>query len=416
MLKHFKVNAVRNTLIADVAFYQMDLRGVAKTAAMQTSDPDLLPSWSKFAECPAKAKGFFSYMLQAVFEGKHDALELSSSYQWSTSKGRVAMMFLPAGIRNENLTVAADYTAEALRGFKVIPISGDYMKGKDAESKVKQAIEVAQRSEQSVLIIAANMAQRSFSVGEISELYLAYDGGEEGATIQKMSRALTPHEQGKIGRVISLSFDPNRDDKFDAMILETAKNYKRNHNIVDMHQAMIDVLKTIDIFRCTDSAAVKINADEYLDQLYARKTGLNRVLGKTTDMSVLDHDAIRALANGSVEYFQAKQVEAAEKGRTKASAAPSAKLLDKPLDTDAKSWDKIVAKAREAIVAISENVDVLVHGTGASGVREALDIVDREPEFKDDIAAEFGIDYSVIAFLFRSGALNEDLLQLVWNR
>lgn len=414
MLKHFKINTERNKLVADVAFYQMDLRGVASTAAEQSGDPDLLPSWTKFNECPAKARGFFTYMLQAVFEGKHDALELSSSYQWGAKAGRVAMMFL-GKIRNEDLATAAEYAQEALKGFAVVLVNGDTTTGDKAERMVKERIETAQKAGQSVLILAANMAQRSFSVGEITELYLAFDGGEEGATIQKMSRALTPHQQGKVGRIISLSFDPNRDDKFDAMIVQTTANYARNHNIRDMHQAMLDVLRTIDIFRCTDAAAIKINADEYLDQLYARKTGLNRVLGKTTNMSALDEDAIKALAAGTMEYFRTKATETADKGKTKASGTSSRRHA-RPDDLDQKAWDKIVAKARETIVAISENVDILVHGVAAVGVVEALDIIDQHPGYKKDIVTEFGVDYDVISFLFRSGALNENLLQLVWNR
>lgn len=414
MLQHFNIDTTRNILVPDVAFYQMDLRGVAASAAANTPDPDLLPSWTKFNEAPAKAKGFFVYMMQAIFEGKHDALELNADWQWKKADYRVSMMFL-GKIRNEHLSLAAEYATEALSGFKVVLINGDTTKGDKAEQMARQEIEKAQRDGKSVLILAANMAQRSFSVPEITELYLAYDGGEEGATIQKMSRALTPHKQGKIGRVISLSFDPNRDDKFDSMIIQTAANYKRNHDVKDMREAMLQVLKTIDIFQCADDGAIKINVDTYLDQLYARKTGLNRVLGKTTDMSVLDREAIEALANGSLEYFRAKSVEAAAKGKTKA-AGTAPKRGGKPDDVDQKAWDKIVAKARETIVAISENVDILIHGTGATGVRQALDIIESAPEYKQHVAMEFGVDFAVIDFLFRSGAINEDLLQLVWDR
>jgi membrane-bound lytic murein transglycosylase len=53
-------------------------------------------------------------------------------------------------------------------------------KNSTAESKVKDAIEKAKRNKQDVLILSAGMAQRSFSVDEITELYLAYDGGDAG--------------------------------------------------------------------------------------------------------------------------------------------------------------------------------------------------------------------------------------------
>jgi hypothetical protein len=93
------------------------------------------------------------------------------------------MIFMPK-IRNEFLILAGAYAQEALPGFIVQVINGDTVNnGGEAEALANDVIDRAEFEGKSVLFIAANMAQRSFSVKQITELYLAYDAGQEGATI-----------------------------------------------------------------------------------------------------------------------------------------------------------------------------------------------------------------------------------------
>jgi hypothetical protein len=325
MLKHFAVDVSRHDLVVDVEFYQMNLASVVEIA--RTAEPDafvedgiFLPSWSKFAAQPVKAKGFFTNMLQAVFEGKggDDSLNVDLQTNRKAKEGiKVAMMFLPGSTTNDNLKEIKPIAEQALRGFRIVLVSGaEDMSNATAEREVREAIELAEKANQHVLILSAGMAQRSFSVPQITELYLAYDTGDNGATIQKMSRTLTPHKAGKIGRVVSLSFDPNRDDKFDAMMIETAQNYKRNHNIPDLKQALADVLRTVDIFKCQPNGAVKIEIDEYLEQALSRKS-IDRVIGKIAPVSELTPEEIHALASGNVEVFRSARKEAASRGKTR---------------------------------------------------------------------------------------------------
>lgn len=266
MLKHFKVDKSRHQLVVEVQFYQMNLASVVDIARKQEPDAFVqdgifLPSWSKFAAQPVKAKGFFTNMLQAVFEGKGGDDSLNVDYQTGrrAKEGtKVAMMFLPGSTTNANLQEIKPIAEQALRGFNVILVSGaEDMSNATAEKDVKEAIELAEKAGQHVLILSAGMAQRSFSIPQITELYLCYDTGDNGATIQKMSRTLTPHTVGKIGRVVSLSFDPNRDDKFDAMLIETAQNYMKNKGIADLKTALADVLRTVDIFNVSPTALLK---------------------------------------------------------------------------------------------------------------------------------------------------------------
>ena len=417
-LEHFAVDTKRHSLVVDVEFYQMNLSSVVELA--RTSDPDafiedgiFLPSWSKFAANPVKAKGFFTRMLQAVFLGQHGADELNVDYQTGRNPKKegpkVARMFLSGSATNDNVGIAEHIAQEALPGFVVQAVYGEEMTNATAEYKCKEVIEKAFKDGKSVLLLSAGMAQRSFSIPEITELYLAYDTGDNGATIQKMSRALTPDKAGKVGRVISLSFDPNRDDKFDAMLIETAQNYKANKGLKDLKDALRDVLRTVDIFRCGIDGANKIEIDSYLEEALARNS-IDRIIGKVAHLNKLSADEIRALAQGNADVFRAAKQESAQRGKTR-GPAPKHKTGESKIDASAKE----IARAREVIVTIAQNIDIIRY-QGGSTIDEAFDIIDQRPaSVRNGIGADFGVDYDLIKDLVLGGFINRDLLDLKFN-
>jgi hypothetical protein len=420
MLKHFSVDASRHDLVVDVEFYQMNLASVVELA--RTAEPEafveggiFLPSWSKFAAQPVKAKGFFTNMLQAVFEGKGGDDSLNIDYQTGrrAKEGiKVAMMFLPGSTTNDNLKEIKPIAEQALRGFRIVLVSGaEDMSNATAEREVREAIELAEKANQHVLILSAGMAQRSFSIPQITELYLAYDTGDNGATIQKMSRTLTPHRAGKKGRVISLSFDPNRDDKFDAMILETAQNYKKNHSILDLKQALTDVLRTVDIFKCQSEGAIKVEIDDYLEEALARKS-IDRVIGKVAHVRNLSREMIIALNEGNVEVFRAARLDAAQKGKSKINLVKKSKGSNSDR-TDAS--EKELARAREMIVTIAQNIDIIKF-YGGSSLEEAFKLMDTDGEIiQDDVTKQFGVPYDMIRELVLTNFINRDLLDLKFS-
>ena len=417
-LKHFKIDPRRHDIVVDVEFYQMDLKSAVDFARL--NDPEAfdeegiyLPSWTKFAANPIKAKGFWTRMLQAVFLGQHGWDELNVEHQFgAVAEHRVAMMFL-AKTTNVNLDTAAKLAQQALPGYIVVPIYGgtdndDGMTNRSAERDVTEVIALAKERSQSVLLLSAGMAQRSFSVGAITELYLAYDEGDNGATIQKISRALTPEEQGKIGRIVSLSFDPNRDDKFDALLIETALNYKRSRNIKSAKEAMRDVLRTVDIFRCTPDGSIKLAGDDYLEQAIERKS-VSRVVGKVADITKLSMSELTALAQGNANAFRAAKQESAERGKTRSNNfAGSKNKTTSPEMVNA----KLIAQAREVITTIVEILDIIVQGTGTHNINQAFLLVQKNPEHQQAIREEFGVDFELIKELFDHGVINTDLVEL----
>ena len=419
-LKYFKHGPERDALVVEVEYYQMNLLEVANAVNTEWFDENEFPSWSKFAADPIQADGFFAYMLECMLLGKHNHNSVKMRKQTRDVGQTIGMMFLPGSMTNQALKVASIIAKQAVAGFDIVPLFGLKEKGKKkitnrtAESVARDAIEKADRTGQSVLFLSTGMAQRSFSVPRITDLFLAYDGGDSGPTIQKMSRALTPGIDGKVGRIWSLSFDPNRDDKFDVVLLKTAENYQKTRNIGSLKDALREVLDTIDIFDCTNSGAINIDIDTYLEQAHARNS-LSRTIGKCINLSILSPEDLQALAAGNREYFKAARVEAAKKGKTRN------KVPQKKKQGAAKSaTNSQMKKARETVVTVVENMDIIIYGVNAHSVDSAFENLRNLPdrrrlEMLSDIEAEFGISFDLIAYLFESGAINEGFIELLFD-
>jgi hypothetical protein len=228
MLKFFQKDINRDIVCALVEGYQLNMIPVVDKAKKLYTNTDELPSWAKFVENPVKGRGFYNTLLEGMFKGKHnlsgvDVELLVQSTKSNLSERRIAMIFFPDNTKVDNLIKIGNITQSILNSWSIIVLNGKTVVGGggDCERVVNELINSTTNN---ILIISAKMAQRSFSEESISELYLAYDKGQDGATIQKMSRALTSKSPDKIARIFSLSFDPNRDDKLDTIVFQAAFN------------------------------------------------------------------------------------------------------------------------------------------------------------------------------------------------
>ena len=418
-MKHFAINKDRDLLVPDFACYQMDLNGPVSAAikAGEVSDDfKELPSWSKFAANPMKSKGFFVRVLEALFKGTggHDELNVDNLLENWTGDARVAMMFVSAD--NAQMAMIDKIANEALDAYRVVTLSGGVkyngvkVTQKNCQQIVSEVVEQAQKDNKSVLIISNIMGQRSFSIPEITELYLAYDRGEMGATLQKMSRTLTPGEINKTGRIFSLSFDPNRDDKFDAMVIETAVNIKRRKNMRSLAEALRTVLNTVDIFSCTKNGAIAMDKDTYLAAALARKA-VSRVLGKTINLSTCSKEVLEAIAQGNAEYLRNEKQQKTASGKTrevKITQSGSGQNTDKADAT-------LIAKAREVVVAILENLDVIIDGTECSMLADAMNVIRYDIEYQECVEEEFGVGYEVIEYLFDNEIIKQEHAELMYD-
>jgi predicted dinucleotide-utilizing enzyme len=209
-----------------------------------------------------------------------------------------------------------------------------------------------------------------------------------------------------------LSFDPNRDDKFDALIVETARNYKRNHNKKSLKEAMSDVLETIDIFQCTPRGAVKIHTDAYLKQLSASDSGLRlrRVIGKTADLTQLTDEEIHALASGDIGCFDVLKVAKTDKGKTRL------KSTKKNFGTERDHSLDDIRKAREVIIAIADKLDIIILGTNNISLEDALNTIRGDKSWQQVIEEEFAVPFALVDNLLTRNVINRDLVELLFDR
>lgn len=413
MLKFFKKDINRDKVYASVEGYQLDLVPVVKKAKQLNRNSDELPSWAKFVANPVKGRGFYVTLIEGMFKGKHnlsgvDVEQLVQSTNSDLSERRIAMMFFPDNTKVDNLNKIGEITKENLSGWTVVVLNGKTVKSNaECESKVKDVIE---NNEGNVLILASKMAQRSFSEELISELYLAYDKGQDGATIQKMSRALTSNSSDKVARIFSLSFDPNRDDKLDTMVFQAALNQVEKKGKSDIREELKRVYKSIDIFSCTnDGEAIKLTVDEYVKQALGKK-GISRVMGKKSDLTLLTKTQVQALLNGNVDYLRNEMKERAEMGKTKDSKPKVSDRTkeDKPSELD-------VEKLREVIITILENFDYLMNAgknKGANNVTEMFKVFETN-KWERLVEKKFNVPYEVIKYMVTVGVIKKDWVNLL---
>lgn len=418
MLKHFKADSTRSQKVVDVEFYQMNLIRAVEQARRQ--DPELfadgndqLPSWGKFAKDPLKAKGFWTRMLQAVFLGQNNLPEMDVERQVGQVEDsfRVVMMFLPGSMKNEHLKTTVRLTEQTLKGWRVLEISGvgEYygkkITNKNAEKITKSVIDECRENNTPLLILSRGMAQRSYSIGEITSLFLCYDEGDAGATTQKISRALTPSEAGKVGRIFSLSFDPNRDDKFDTMMIAAAQNYARRKGI-EVDEALRRVVNTVDIFACSEDGRIDIDHDTYLQQILDRNS-LSKMVGKQADIDKLSFEEVCLVAEGNAGYSRLEKIAAADKGKTHADKKKQTKRSQMDRETI-----KLYDKARKVLSTIVEHLPYLAFMTNTDTVRASLERCNEVEDYRDYVTQEFGVSPKLILEFFERGVLNYDLASL----
>ena len=255
------------------------------------------------------------------------------------------------------------------------------------------------------------MGQRSFSISKIDELYLCYDKGQNGATIQKMSRALTPDGLSKVGKIFSLSFDSNRDDKFDDFLLSAAIN-RTNYNSTetDIKEELKRVFNSIDIFSCTDSNTIEINTDSFVDGAFNRGS-ISKAMGKATNLIGMSDDEIAALANGNVNYIKNAKKEVALMGKTKEIKNRNSNGVKQKTPQQLKDLQKV----REMLTTIYEHSDILIRSSkpfGATNIKEAFGVFEIK-KWQPIIASEFGVSYDIIKHLFETGRINENYVNIL---
>jgi hypothetical protein len=267
--------------ISDVRFYRFDWSKLA--SVVNSTNKEFAPSFTKESQDVNKSSAFWSGMYDILIgqstEMNANDYSLLNVINQSGEELQSVIQFV--SMRKSEMKKLHKIAKSRLsKTFDIYIVNGDVVSGKNAEEQVNDWIRVARKNNKHVWIIASLMCQRSFSIPEINVAVLSYDNGDKGATIQKMSRSLTAGPNKKIGHIISLSIDGNRDGKIAPIILETANKIADKENI-DSVKAIRRVMKTMPIFQMqTDGYLYELEPDLYAQEIFASSNSHRLVVNK----------------------------------------------------------------------------------------------------------------------------------------
>ena len=282
---------------------------------------DKVPSFTKAGADVRKAYNFWNGLYRS-FRGKGvDAdtdINIDSVLSDNGDKVDTVMQFV--SLKNSvQMTELEEVAQEAMgNGWVVKKINGSVTKQEEAEDYVKRLLRQAKKEGKRLWLIADHMCQRSFSIPEINVVLLTYDGGQIGASIQKMSRGATPGKDKSKTYIFTVSIDGNRDELVSRIILETAAKVS-DKNEEDMVKSTKKVLRTFNVFaNDEDNDPVPVKVDEFARQIFssstAHRVAVNRgkcsVQNDDLDMNVVD------MMSGLVSVDKVKQDRAFEKTKT----------------------------------------------------------------------------------------------------
>ena len=413
-LKTFGWDDKRDGIICPVDFYQVDYSVLIDECLKEkklSNDIRQNPNLTAVNHNPIKNRPLLFKLFSSMYDSKYPQLNILSQTQNYSGDKRVEMAFVSAP--NRALKMIGNVAQDALKQHNVAVLTlsgalkykGKRFKQENVETYVKDFIR--DNKDKNIMIISNIMAQRSFSISDIQTLYLMYDGGQLGSTIQKISRVLTAGSADKIANVICMSLDPNREDKIIDFVVESARSLmKNNKNIKTLTQAMQEVLACMPIYEFgKDGNRVKLEKDEYLEKI-ASQNDMEKVFGRTADLSKVSIEDIMELAGAS--GYKATKTKVFSKGKAK-----DVKRMMKKMSAKKNKRPERLAQA--ALVNIFNNLWQLSVHSNKRDLIEAIDYCMNDKDAPYGIKKTFGFDIKLIKRLNNAGAINQEHADVLIN-
>jgi hypothetical protein len=270
------------------------------------------------------------------------------------------------------------------------------------------------------------MGSRSYSVGAIQATVIAFDRGSVDATTQKVSRCLTPPKKDNLmydnsttkefGIIVDLSFDPNRAENIERIVLEEAIQIQRDGtDAEDFASAVKYVLSSINMFKVNEYGHPVEVTEEDLFKVF----GDNDAMLRVADISV---DVHAALESGLFDIFANVTAGGKDSADKKAIVGQGAKNAVKvggsdPIekakkDPDIKAAEKIINDAIHALNRSATSVYHLANLEGES-YRECLVNIAENKLFNTEFTELFGVSVDNVITLLDNKALNEAILDVI---
>lgn len=384
-------------------------------------DEKVQPSWTKIWKRPMSNQRFITGFFQALVGD----LELRPELNLSNMAGEtvdVFMVFVSAD-KNE-MRQTAELARKAIPEYEIVVLNGDFTSNRDAEGLAQQMINTAKiAKKRGVIFIANQMGSRSFSVPEIQACVMAFDRGSVDASMQKVSRGLTPTKKDRKlfngtdkthGLIIDLSFDPNRSENIERLVIDEAVMIKRSGVVDDFNAAVRYYLTSVDMFRLDEFGYVREISEEEMFGLM----GDNEILLRVADVDV---NVVEALESGVFDILQNVTAGAKVQPKTKAivgedgidSVVVNGKPINRtPTDKEKKLMEDVINNAVKALNMSATSVFYLADGDGEC-YRDCINTISESLELTDEFVSFFGVPPSAVSTLLDRGILNEAILDVI---
>lgn len=401
-----QIEKIEESSIIHRKFYMLKMNDLKKD--LDSLGEEVLPSWTKIWGKPYGNKAFIKKFFRSLVgeEALHQELNLSNLTQES-----IDCFLLLVSADNKEMKQIGSLAKDTLPNHHVMILNGEFTTNRKAEYEaIKEINEAKIDGKEGVILITNQMGSRSFSVPQVQATVIAYDRGSVDATIQKVSRCLTPGkkydgDEKEHGHIFDLSFDPNRSENIEKLVIEEAILLSKAEDI-NFPSALRFILSSIDVFNVRYGTAIEVTEDDLYDLLDDNDT-LLRVADVTVEQSLLIDlvDQMNKIDNSSSsllkEAINAKN-RVIEKALSKNNKKTSA----------VRDLERLLNQMVESVNKSATSIYHLVSKKGGS-YRECLSILSENENLSEEFENIFGIHPSVVHLMLNRNALNEPILDII---
>lgn len=385
-------------------------------------DEKVQPSWSKIWGKPLANKSFVGQLLESLTGNDTLRTELNLS---AMSETPIDCFMLLVSANKKEMGDIAKIAERNIPEWHVKVLNGDFTTNKNAEYETTSEINKAKiDGKKGMLIIANQMGSRSYSIPEIQATVIAFDRGSVDATSQKVSRCLTPTNKEhklydgtdkEVGIIVDLSFDPNRAENIEKLILEEAISIQRDgDNADDFTGAVKYVLSSINLFKMKYGTAVQMTEEEMFG-VFSDNEAMLRVADVSVDIiGAIESGMFNILSNVNADGKPNKDKKDVLGKDVVNSIIEGSKSKNRSSDKDpvVKNAEKIINDAIRALNMSATSVYHLANLEGES-YRECLTIIADNDNLNNEFISLFGVSADNVINLLDNNILNEAILDVV---
>ena len=390
-------------------FYMLEVDSLKKD--VEALDEKVQPSWTKIWGKPNGNKAFINKLFLSLTGEEPLRPEINLSNL--TGDSIDCFMMLVSANKREMKQIK-DIAERALPNYHIKVLNGDYTSNKQAQYETTKEINEARiAGKDGVIVIANQMGSRSYSISEIQATVIAYDRGGVDATVQKVSRCLTPGktysgEQKETGHIFDMSFDPNRSENIERLLVDEIIQVSKSEDL-DFPTATSFVLSSIDCFKVRYGTAVEVDEEDMFD-LLGDNENLLRVADVTVDVETA-LDLIDELSNINTDGRQnsGRPKNAINGAKNKITEGMQAGR--KPTDSEKKALEKIINNAVRALNMSATSVYILAEG--GNTYRECISKISKNIEDEQEFEELFGVGTEIVETILDRELLNEPILDVI---